>query len=121
MRFRRLAKKVEAFVTWRMLKFGEYWPISFSEHQNSRWERGTQSFFCTPCEYAAIHECVRSAVSSSRAVGSIMKPSSTRRRKKYTFNFLQTLALGKEGAQYMRVVANEREFLSFRLEIHEEG
>ena len=50
-----------------------------------------------------------------------MEPSSNRWRKKYTFHFLQTLALRKKSAQRVGVVANERELLSFRLEIHEEG
>jgi len=53
--------------------------------------------------------------------GALLEPSSNRWRKKYTFHFLQTLALHKKGAQRVGVVANEREFLSFRLEVHEEG
>lgn len=55
------------------------------------------------------------------AIGSIMEPSSDRWRNKHTFHFLQALALRKEGAQCMGVAANEREFLSCRLEIYEEG
>lgn len=50
-----------------------------------------------------------------------MKPSSNQWRNQYTFHFLQTLTLRKEGAQRVGVVANEREFLSFRLEVDEEG
>jgi len=50
-----------------------------------------------------------------------MKPSSIRCRKEYTFHFLQTLALRKKGAQRVGIVANEREFLPFRLKVHEEG
>jgi len=55
------------------------------------------------------------------AIGSIMEPISDQRRNKHTFHFLQALALREEGAQRVGVAANEREFLSFRLEIYEKG